>query len=583
MLRRMTISLVAACGLMAAVGAHAQTAFETDVGTAIDRGLAWFDAAGAYNNPSSVGPDVVGLVLLALEEKRQNNDPNLPPQGYANANAADQARMRRTVRYIVDQINVQGTSFYSYRDGGYLMALSVYMRSGGPDQDDGPTTELDGMPLTLKQAYDRVFDRTIASQMTGNADSADAWPDNNGYWCYNESPCRDSSTTQLIMAGMAAARGVYSDPAAALNDPARLAALNTAAAAARNAYRRNGTLGSAQAALGTYYTGACGDVEASERGHGYNAGAYNPNSIQQTAAGTWIQLAGGADLNDPGVQAYLRWLRNRYRHTDSAVADGAGRAVDAGWYASHWYYLWSASKAFTFIQDSGVSPSAGNLGLSDIGALDPAAAPACEVRQLRRSPAADSRVAVFGAGGPGYYGAETPRIYYDFAYEVLSHQCAAGNFACPTPNTYAWDTNADQAYGILVLLRSVGGGCIDGDDDGVCDSEDNCPAIVNPNQEDGDGDGVGNVCDNCPAVANPGQEDDDGDGIGNACEVVEAVRCDIDGDRDVDRNDIGMITAARNTPAAPGDPRDNDGNGVINVNDARQCTLLCTLPRCAIP
>jgi hypothetical protein len=59
--------------------------------------------------------------------------------------------------------------------------------------------------------------------------------------------------------------------------------------------------------------------------------------------------------------------------------------------------------------------------------------------------------------------------------------------------------------------------------------------------------------------------------------------CDIDLDGDVDRNDISAITAARNTPALPGDPRDNDGNGVINVNDARQCTLLCTLARCAIP
>ena len=66
-------------------------------------------------------------------------------------------------------------------------------------------------------------------------------------------------------------------------------------------------------------------------------------------------------------------------------------------------------------------------------------------------------------------------------------------------------------------------------------------------------------------------------------EGAAGVRCDIDGDDDVDRNDLGLILAARNTPALPGDPRDNDGNGVINVNDARQCTLLCTLARCAVP
>ena len=57
--------------------------------------------------------------------------------------------------------------------------------------------------------------------------------------------------------------------------------------------------------------------------------------------------------------------------------------------------------------------------------------------------------------------------------------------------------------------------------------------------------------------------------------------CDIDEDGDVDRVDIGLIARARNTPADPGDPRDPDGNGIIDVNDARQCAVMCTLPRCA--
>ena len=65
----------------------------------------------------------------------------------------------------------------------------------------------------------------------------------------------------------------------------------------------------------------------------------------------------------------------------------------------------------------------------------------------------------------------------------------------------------------------------------------------------------------------------------------EVLACDIDVDNDVDINDIRLITAARNTPADPnpGDPRDIDGNGIINVLDARQCTLQCTLSRCASP
>jgi hypothetical protein len=49
----------------------------------------------------------------------------------------------------------------------------------------------------------------------------------------------------------------------------------------------------------------------------------------------------------------------------------------------------------------------------------------------------------------------------------------------------------------------------------------------------------------------------------------------------VDRDDLAVITAARNTPAAPGDPRDLNGDGVINVVDARMLVLSCTRPRCA--
>ncbi|MCC6532016.1 MAG: hypothetical protein IT531_05665 [Burkholderiales bacterium] len=57
--------------------------------------------------------------------------------------------------------------------------------------------------------------------------------------------------------------------------------------------------------------------------------------------------------------------------------------------------------------------------------------------------------------------------------------------------------------------------------------------------------------------------------------------CDIDQDGDIDRIDVAAITAARGQSAQPGDPRDADQNGIINVNDARACTLRCTRPNCA--
>lgn len=74
------------------------------------------------------------------------------------------------------------------------------------------------------------------------------------------------------------------------------------------------------------------------------------------------------------------------------------------------------------------------------------------------------------------------------------------------------------------------------------------------------------------------------DNVSLACDnVPQALRCDVNLDGIVDRADIILVGAARNQAAAPGDPRDNDGDGFISVSDVRQCTQLCTLPRCATP
>ena len=65
---------------------------------------------------------------------------------------------------------------------------------------------------------------------------------------------------------------------------------------------------------------------------------------------------------------------------------------------------------------------------------------------------------------------------------------------------------------------------------------------------------------------------------GNPCQLFGDVDCD----GDVDRDDIGLISAARNTPASsPQDRRDLDGDGMITALDARKAVLECTRPRCA--
>jgi uncharacterized repeat protein (TIGR01451 family) len=103
---------------------------------------------------------------------------------------------------------------------------------------------------------------------------------------------------------------------------------------------------------------------------------------------------------------------------------------------------------------------------------------------------------------------------------------------------------------------------------------------------DADGDAVADHRDNCPRIFNPDQADADGNGVGDAC--GQQLVCDVDGNGQVDRDDIDAIFAARNTVAGRGDSRDassplGDGlpDGVITVEDSRFCTLRCTKPRCA--
>lgn len=60
----------------------------------------------------------------------------------------------------------------------------------------------------------------------------------------------------------------------------------------------------------------------------------------------------------------------------------------------------------------------------------------------------------------------------------------------------------------------------DTDADSIADSDDNCPALANPDQRDLDGDGVGDVCDNC-LLSNADQLDEDGNEMGDLCDALD--------------------------------------------------------------
>ncbi len=441
MLRNKWVAACAATGLCFAAGAAgAVTPFEADVTSSIDKGIEWLATAGAYNNPSSAG-EAAGLTLLALLEKRPAGQGlDASPQGYVGANATDQERMRKTVAYILGQVEKRSVrclvSGWCLRDGARPVSEDGWRGSWHRARAAGGACRTTCMARSTRSS--------IASRATRMRRAI-------GRYGPSYTGCNDSSTTQFVTAGLAALRSVFGDVGKPWADATRLAELEAMVAKTRQAYVTSGTL--------SLSSSVCGDLGGGERAHGYNAG--NEPSIQQTASGTWIQLVGGADLNDASVQGYLKWIRNRYRYTNPGGAD-------ADWGSSHWYYMWSSSKAFLFLRGSSTAPAAGNIGVDDIGVLPAANAPACGVRQMHRDPMADARVTLFGSDGAGYYGAQPKDFYYDFAYTILGYQCANGSYACNSAPDY-WNQYSRQSYALLVLQRSVGGGCVDSNKDGKCD------------------------------------------------------------------------------------------------------------------
>ena len=215
-------------------------------------------------------------------------------------------------------------------------------------------------------------------------------------------------------------------------------------------------------------------------GSGYRPADISSSSM--TASSLWCYRLAQVPAADPRVQRNLAWLRQNY--TFDRMVGGNFNPT------STFYYFWAAEKGLTVSEDDGLG---GAIYAENFGDRNPA---------------------MLG------YPEESPEHYFDYAYTLLQWQDpgngAWGNGFGGSPN--GWDQMSSHTFALLVLERSLGGVCLDVDEDGLCGVDDNCPEIPNPDQADEDEDGVGDACDNCPKVVNRSQEDTDEDGTGDACD-----------------------------------------------------------------
>jgi Tol biopolymer transport system component len=93
------------------------------------------------------------------------------------------------------------------------------------------------------------------------------------------------------------------------------------------------------------------------------------------------------------------------------------------------------------------------------------------------------------------------------------------------------------------------------------------------------------LADNCFEVGNATQLDFDGDRLGDqACDPFPfsgLLLCDVDGNAQVDRDDVQLITDARGQTVTETDLRDPNQSGTIDVYDAAFCAHRCSFDDCA--
>ena len=113
------------------------TPFGRRVNDSINAAGEWL--RGQQGGGDDIGGAATGLGTLCLLEKPESADFNARAIGYDDMPEDDQDRMRRAAAYMAN--NIPGGSHTNYGQGNFLMALSVYLATGGPDPANGANVQ----------------------------------------------------------------------------------------------------------------------------------------------------------------------------------------------------------------------------------------------------------------------------------------------------------------------------------------------------------------------------------------------------------------------------------------------------------
>jgi hypothetical protein len=280
----------------AAAGECQATPFACTVDQAIQAGLQHFRNTERGTGFFAQGDDQHNFFgILSFLEKRQGVGWQGEVQGYDGMDPDDQQMVVRALTQMINgdpSLTNPNQVPYTYVTGGNLMALSVYLATGGPDDV--------GAAVTANQALANGVVALQRAQGMGNQ-----------AWTYN-GPGTDLSTTQFGVAGLAAAENLIEGASATLARVPQMLMGNTTVADGGLAYSPGG--------------GSCHSM---------------------TASGIWCYRLAQVPAGDPRVQAAMAWTRNDYAYAELPRND-----LWAG--TSDFYHLWALTKAMAVSSDDGL-------------------------------------------------------------------------------------------------------------------------------------------------------------------------------------------------------------------------------------